>query len=475
MSAESIAARARRANGIPAASDTRLPRVSRFVRNPWTWTTLVATIAYAACLVWMYVLITAPITTPDGGEVPGINASAIREAAGYAWPTLAFWIVAFVWLDRFRPQRPVLWYLSLGWGACVATAASMELNTWAARQMSIAGDNPAAGARSAIYVAPFVEEATKATVLFLIALAVRYRLVSKLQAVALAGLSAAGFAFTENILYYARAIVYASVDINTGDPRAAITQIVSLRGYWLAFGHPLFTLMTGLGLVVALRTRSKVVRVLAPLVGYLAAAGLHMTFNTVASIFGEEQQRLIYFMVALPLVLTVAGYAIRQVFVEGRRHRDRLDEFVRFGWLPESDAWVFSRQRSRWRSVLVSVTYGWRTFVATVGLQRALTELVYLRDAQIRGTVDAAADARARLLLDRVQELRGHAITDPRVQKLQLPALPEFLRWRRRPVVPAYSPGGPPLGGVGVGSPAPPVGSPQQYSPVDPRWGPPRG
>ena len=87
----------------------------------------------------------------------------------------------------------------------------------------------------------------------------------------LAGLSAIGFAFTENIIYYSRAIVYASSTINTGNAEDAVREIVWLRGFWTAFGHPLFTMMTGLGLLVALRTHSKVVRVLAPLIGFLLA------------------------------------------------------------------------------------------------------------------------------------------------------------------------------------------------------------
>lgn len=475
MSADVIAARARRANGLPVAGPAqRLPWASRLVRSGWAWITLAATLGYAACLWWMYVLVTTPQKV-EGGEVPGINNAALREAASYAWPTLAIWIVLFVWLDRYRPQRPVLWYLALGWGACVSTAASMVINTWAAQAMSISGQNPASGARAAIYVAPFVEEATKASVLFLIALALRHHLVSKLQAVALAGLSAAGFAFTENILYYSRAIVYSSVTIQAGDPEAAVQQLVQLRGYWLAFGHPLFTTLTGIGLVVALRARSKVVRILAPLVGYLGAALLHMVFNTVASIVPGPQQKIMYFAVALPLVAGVVFYVVKQIFVEGRRHRDRLTDYVRTGWLSDADAYVFSRQRSRWRAVLVAATYGWRVLVATVALQRTLTELVYLRDAQTRGLVDATGDLRARELLDRARALRANAIADPRGRRLQLPQLPDFLRRRRRstPIEPYPAPGYPPAG-VPVGAGAPPIGSPQ-YSPVDPRWGPPKG
>ena len=42
------------------------------------------------------------------------------------------------------------------------------------------------------------------------------------------------------------------------------------------FGHPLFTAMTGIGLAVALRSKSKIVRIVAPLAGFCAAAFLHM-------------------------------------------------------------------------------------------------------------------------------------------------------------------------------------------------------
>lgn len=186
----------------------------------------------------MYVTSVTPTPTEGGGEVPGLNLSAIRRSALLALPTLAVWVVAFVALDRFRPMRLGFWYLALGWGAACATASSMVINTWASRQMAIVGADPSSGARAAVFVAPFVEEATKATIVFFIAVAVRYRIVSTLQAVTLAGLSAAGFAFTENILDYSRVIVYSSMTIGTGDPEQALNTIVFLRGVKTAFGHP---------------------------------------------------------------------------------------------------------------------------------------------------------------------------------------------------------------------------------------------
>ena len=459
---DAIATHERRRNGIPAGRRASGPLPKRIVTNPWVWVFLVFTALYAACLWWQYDVTTRPIQVP-GGEIDAMNFSAIRQAAGLAWPTLAFWIVLYLALDRFRPQRPLFWWLALGWGAAVSTAASMVINTWAASMLGVAGDgDPVQAARAAVFSAPFVEEATKASVLFLIAIAVRYQLVSKVTGVVLGGLSAAGFAFTENIIYYARVIVFSSMQIGAGDPEEALAEIVRLRGLLLAFGHPLFTTMTAIGVIVAVRTHSKVVRVLAPLAGYLAAALLHMMFNFFAS-QPIEQSRWAYFFLALPLLLAVAFYVGRQLFGEGRRLRTRLADYVRVGWLPETDAEVAGRWWLRFRAGLVALTYGWGTFVATLRLQRALTELGYLRDAMVRGIVDAAGDRRARELIDRVEGLRGTAIDDPRGKRLNLPRLGRF-RPRRRRRVAETQPFAP------VNSPSAPVGS---YSPVDPRWGPP--
>jgi len=101
-----------------------------------------------------------------------------------------------------------------------------------------------------------------------------------------------------------------------------------------------------------------------------------------------------------------------------------------------------------------------------------LTELAYLRDAEVKGVIDAAGQARATELLYQTRSLRGLAIDDPQGQRLSLPTLR-----KARPVdypPPSY-PGPAGLGGnwpAGPGSA--PLGS-QLYSRVDPKWGPPPG
>ncbi len=454
-------ARARRANGIPQQSASENGHwAKRVLVSPWTWVTLGLTLTYAACLWWMYATAIRD-TVLDDGVIPGLNPSAIRRSAQLALPTLLVWIAVFLLLDRFRPMRTLLWWLALGWGAAVATTASMVINTWAGERLAIVGPgDPASGARTAVFIAPFVEEATKATVLFGIAIVLRYRLVTRVQAAALAGLSAAGFAFTENILYYSRAIVYSSTTIEAGDPQAALNQIVLLRGVKTAFGHPLFTICTAIGLIVALRARSKVVRIIAPVVGFLVAAFAHMVFNFFASVGLDAD---VMAVVGWILALSLTAHLIRQLLAEGRRHHDRLGDYVMRGWLPAESVVAFGRQRTRWASLRNAVSYGWGPLTATFRLQRTMSELVHLRDGQVRGLIDEAGDSRARELLATAHDLWPVAIVDPKKQRFQFPKIPHpFARLRRgRPEAPS------PMAPVPLGSPV--------YSPVDPRWGPPKG
>ncbi|MEA5053870.1 MAG: PrsW family intramembrane metalloprotease [Propionicimonas sp.] len=463
------AARLRRLNNLPAGGQDRRPLPQRALTSWWTWLTVGMVIVFAACLAALYVQITADQPSLDG-TVPGVNPSAVRLGAWYATSTLAFWIVVFLLADRFRPQRWTVWLMSLGWGGSVATYVAYLVNSWAAMQLQVSGNfDPATSARAAIFVAPFVEEAAKATVLFGLAMLVRYELVSKVSLVVMAGLSAAGFAFTENIIYYARAIVYSSQTINVGDAESAVVELVWLRGFWLAFGHPLFTMMTGLGVAVALRTRSKVVRVLAPLAGYGLAVLGHMVFNSQASLTQGNQQLLVYFTLALPLLIAAVVYVVRQVLKQGRLIRARLVDYVLMGWLKPTDPEVFARLRTRLWALLVALTRGWRVFVATRGLQRTLTELAYLRDAEVRGVIDATGDERVRELLDLSRSQRAAGIDDPHGMKLSLPRL------RRRAAADFPPPTHPGPAGLGGSWPAPtssPVGS-QRHSPGDPTWGPP--
>ncbi|MFP5282383.1 MAG: PrsW family intramembrane metalloprotease, partial [Actinomycetes bacterium] len=271
-------------SGLPLEPTPGKPLPKRLITDKLFWLTVVLLAVYALCLVLMYRQMVPDREVP-GGEVVGLGTEAIPVAAKYAAITAIPLSLVFLWADRFRPQRFWVWLMTFGWGACVATYVSAQINTWAAEHLSIVGSgDPATAPRAAIFVAPFVEEAAKATVLFWLAILMRYSWVSRLSGIVLAGLSGAAFAFVENIVYYGRAYRYAARTFGEVPPLEALQNLFVLRGLMTFFGHPLFTAMTGIGLAVALRSKSKTVRVVAPLAGFCAAAFLHMAFNATASL-----------------------------------------------------------------------------------------------------------------------------------------------------------------------------------------------
>ena len=468
-------------SGIPVDPDLSQPLPKRLLTSRMFWLTLIMLGVYLTLLILLYRQVVPDQPVP-GGTIPGLGTEAIPLAAKYAAITAIPLSLIFLWADRFRRQRVWVWIMTFGWGACVATFVSSHVNTWAASHLSIVGDgDPATGPRAAIYVAPFVEEASKATVLFWLAILMRYAWVSRLSGIVLAGLSATAFAFVENILYYGRAYRYAARTFGQLPPLEALQQLFMLRGLMTFFGHPLFTAMTGIGLAVALRSKSKIVRVVAPLAGFCAASFLHMAFNTTASLVSGPSLLWMYLGVALPLVIGMIVFVVRQVLREGKLIRERLVDYVRVGWLPEGDPQALSRLRTRLRALWHAIFVSPSAFLATLRTQRAATELAYLRDAMTRGIVDRAGLVREKVLLAKIRSLRGQAILNP-TGRPNYPAL----RRRSAPSAVEYpAPNYPGPAGIGGYYPAP--GSPvanepgsaplgqtaTSYSEVDPNWKPP--
>jgi RsiW-degrading membrane proteinase PrsW (M82 family) len=465
-------ARALRRNGIPRDPDRNEPLPKRLLKSRLFWLTVVMIVVYLTLLLLLYVQVVPDREVP-GGTLPGLGTEAIPVAIKYAAVTAIPLSLLFLWADRYRPQRFWVWLMTFGWGACVATFVSAQINSWAAGHLSIVGNgDPATAARAAIYVAPFVEEA-----------------VSRLSGIVLAGLSGAAFAFTENILYYGRVYRYAARTFGEVPPLEALQNLFVMRGLITCFGHPLFTAMTGIGLAIALRSKSKVVRVVAPLAGYCVAVVLHMAFNTTATLMQGSNLLFIYLAVALPLVVGMIVFVVRQLFREGRLIRERLVDYVRLGWLPETDPKALSRLRTRCRALWHAVFEGPSTFLATIRLQRAVTELAYMRDALTRGLIDETGRVREKELLAKIRAIRPEAVVLPEGRA----AYPSFPR-RRKGVLDAYAPPSyPGPAGLGGNYPAPnafpaPLGQPQgasatawaplgqtatQYSEVDPSWKPP--
>ena len=116
-----------------------------------------------------------------------------------------------------------------------------------------------------------------------------------------------GFAFTENILYLSAA--FTGDEFHAGGIGGAVALFV-IRGVFSPFAHPLFTAFIGIGIGLAVTSRSMAVRVLAPIVGYLVAVAAHASWNGSAFLGGGSGFIKTYAFLMVPAFIFLIVLAI---------------------------------------------------------------------------------------------------------------------------------------------------------------------
>jgi RsiW-degrading membrane proteinase PrsW (M82 family) len=327
------------------------------------------------------------------------GVSGFLVGLALAVPPAVMAIAAFLWVDRFEPEPPLLLAGLFAWGAVVAAAASALVNTVTSEVLRAAGTSvEEAMSTTAVLVAPVVEEGTKGAIVVLLALFNRHEFDGVVDGVVYAGFVGVGFAFTENILYFGRAFLTgADEGLETGFFAAGATFIA--RGVLSPFAHPLFTCCTGIGVGIAVTTRQPAMRLLAPLAGFVAAVVLHGTWNLAAT-GGAGGWLSTYFLLMVPLFLAAIAVVAWVRSREGRLIARQLPAYVSSGWLPPHDVAMVSslggrRQARSWAQAQL----GKAGEEAMRDYQRAATELAFLRERAGRVGPDATYPHREQALL----------------------------------------------------------------------------
>jgi RsiW-degrading membrane proteinase PrsW (M82 family) len=314
----------------------------------------------------------------------------------------------FVWLDRVRPEPRWLLVVTFLFGALVATYISLRLNGWLA---GLVGDQSGVTPRSAVFIAPWVEEAAKAAIIFVIVIWRRHDFNAVVAGVVYGGLAGVSFAFTENIVYYGQ--LFQQV-IGSGESSAtaldAVQGLFRFRGLAAPFVHPMFTLVSGVGIGLAVRYRHLGVRIVAPVAGYCGAVVLHMGYNTIASFATSDSLKAVYFAILLPTLV-----ALVTVVVVVRRHEcrvlaARLHDYTVFGWLKEAHLPFIVYARDRRRARRYARRFGKAEALRLRTFQRAGLDLGLLRDRLVRGVAGPAELSRERELIATMRSLRGRVL-----------------------------------------------------------------
>ena len=307
-------------------------------------------------------------------------------------------VACYMWLDRYEPEPKKLLAAGLLWGGFVATAAALLLQ-------GIGGFVVGFSHRESIsIVAPVTEEASKWLFLILLLWWRRAELDGILDGIVYAGMVGVGFAFIENILYLAAA--YNGTDGAGPGCTSALTSTFVLRCLFSPFAHPLFTTFTGIGVGIAVNSRSRLVRLLAPLVGYALAVAAHATWNT-ASVHGFGSFVAAYLLLMAPAFLLVLGLAVWARRSERRMLTAALEDAADRGLIPAIDiGWVVDLGARR-RSRRFAREHGGRPAERAMReYQQAAIELGFLHHRLLRGTPPPDFAARGQEYVARISAVR---------------------------------------------------------------------
>ncbi|GAA3460193.1 RsiW-degrading membrane proteinase PrsW (M82 family) [Saccharothrix longispora] len=364
------------------------------------WTVLLPVIGLIALGVSALVLL--------GLGTSAIGLGPILVGALAALVPVAAVIGACLWVDRWEPEPAKILLLAFLWGACGATITSLVFNQTA----HVLGEllNGDGATFAAVVGAPITEEAAKAVFIVVLYLRRRQEFDGVVDGIVYAGVVAAGFAFTENIWYFGRVFS----DSGFGDLGSGVIALFMLRGVLSPFAHPLFTAMAGIGIGLAAMTANRTLKVVAPVLGYLGAAGLHSLWNFSTTVGTGSTFINLYFLIMVPIFAGMVFLVVWQRRREQRIVAAQLPAMAERRWIASSEVTLLAslQGRSRWRRA-VKRKVGDEAAKAVAGYQVAATELAFLRHRMAQGTAGADAEKRHAMMLDVLVAARQAAVDAP--------------------------------------------------------------
>ena len=302
----------------------------------------------------------------------------VGTAIGFVLSSVAMAVVllAYLWLDRWEPEPRRLLVLAFLWGASVAVVISVALELLVDSWINPGGakDSFASGAISA----PLVEEAAKG--LFLLIMMTgrrRNELNSLTDCLVYAGVTAAGFAWLEDIMY-----------ISHGGSLAGSLATAAMRLIMGPFAHPLFTSLVGIGVYFALQQRNSVAKFGSIALGYIGAVIMHGLWNA-SSLLGAQAYFRVYLLWMVPIFALAVWLGVASRRREQRVVADKLPGMVAANVVSQNEATWLGSIRDRKLAINEATRIGGRPAGKAVkNFAAQVVELAFVRDRIDRGFGD---------------------------------------------------------------------------------------
>ena len=344
----------------------------------------------------------------------GAETGGVALVIGLICATLPvpIYIMLLLWIDRYESEP--LWMLATAffWGALVAVFIAIIFNTSIEIMAMVATHSKQIGENvGAVISAPIVEESAKAFILLVLFFWKKDEFDGIVDGIVYAGMVGLGFAMTENILYYGKALQHGT---------EALKFVFILRGMAAPFSHPLFTSMTGIGLGWSRQSNNGFIKVVAPVAGFMLAMLMHATWNASATYGGEYGFFAVYFGIMGPafiMTLMVIFFSLRR---EGRIVRQFLYPDYQNGFFDGQEyerlCSIRGRMGMSWHALTKQGVSPWRT---RMRCNQMASELAFHRSRVARGIArnEQLAQERENAYLQTLYELRqklGYGKPGPR-------------------------------------------------------------
>lgn len=312
---------------------------------------------------------------------------------------LAAVLTTVMWVDRWEPEPRRYLILAFAWGAGVATGGAMFINTRAFMVVAASSDATAAEFISTGIVAPIAEEVLKGS--FLIGLLIwRSRLMnSAVDLIVYSATIASGFAFTENVLYFAR-----------GASQGMLGTVFFGRAIMSPFAHIIFTSALAIVLATVMFNKRTHLWWAVP-TGLAFAILLHAAWNITAILAGAE-----FFTVFLSIHVPVfVGFVATVIYLRRRERRNiisNLRQYADSGWFAGHEVDMLGSLPQRAQARSWASRFGVRAGIEMAEFQRTATALGLNRQRMLhasRKNIDEVP-ALQKIEAELLREIQAHRL-----------------------------------------------------------------
>ena len=379
---------------MPTTSEIRIQqRLRRARREPLVWILVLGVVLVIGLIAVGWLLVTW-------------QAAAVLMVIPALVPLSIVWL-AVHWLDRWEPEPPLLLALCFLWGGGASILGTLLVGNFLLEvAASSIAKNIDLEAFSLLVQGPLIEELMKSLGVVIVLLIAWREVHGLLDGFVYAAMVGSGFAFTENIVYFA----------SSGSTGLDFVWLLVVRGILSPFAHVVFTGALGLALGWAVKRREPLHFVIAGVLGTLVAVGLHSMWNGgslyLLPLIGVDPNNpfawiISYAVFQLPLFLAFAYVLVQLQYQDQEIIRLRLGEYRRAGWFTASEVRMIANWNQRQAALKWSKQQSPEVHAALRDFVRDATSLAFAREHAANDKRDKERRTREKELLQRTREDRN--------------------------------------------------------------------